>query len=87
LQAKHGQTCVSQEHIIYKPTTIGKNCFIVGPSVISAGVTIGDGAMISPLTFVDRDVAPGEHVAGPKTLKMLERRLDALEQRLAQGEG
>lgn len=87
LQAINGQTCVSQEHIVYKPTTIGRNCFIVGPSVISAGVTIGDGAMISPLTFVDRDVGPGEHVAGPKTVKMLEKRLDALEKRLAAREG
>lgn len=83
LQALNGQTCISQETIVYKPTTIGNNCFIVGPTVISAGVTIGDGAMISPLTFIDRDVAPGEHVAGPKSLKLLEKRVEQLEKALA----
>ena len=83
LQARHGETCVSKEHMVYRPTRIGRNCFIVGPTVITAGVTIGDSAVISPLTFVDRDVAPGEHVSGPRSLRMLEDRLDALERRPA----
>jgi len=82
LQAVRGETTSSRESIIYKETRIGRNCFIVGPSVIAAGVTIGDGAMISPLTFVDRDVAPGERVSGPRSLRQLEERLAALEMRL-----
>jgi carbonic anhydrase/acetyltransferase-like protein (isoleucine patch superfamily) len=84
LQAIRGETTVGRDSIVYKETRIGKNCFIAGPSVIAAGVTIGDGAIISPLTFVDRDVAPGEQVSAPRSLKKLERRLDALERKLAE---
>ena len=87
LQAIRGETTTSRDSIVYKETRIGRNCFIGGPSVIAAGVTIGDGAMISPLTFVDRDVADGERVSGPRSLKKLEKRLDALERRLAACEG
>ena len=83
LQAIRGETTLGRDSIAYKPTRIGKNCFIAGPSVIAAGVTIGDGAIISPLTFVDRDVAAGETVSAPRSLKKLEQRLDRLERRLA----
>jgi len=83
LQAIRGETTIGRDSIVYKETRIGKNCFIGGPSVIAAGVTIGDGAIISPMTFVDRDVAEGERVSGPRSLKKLEQRLDALERRLA----
>lgn len=83
LQAIRGETTTSRESIVYKETRIGKNCFIAGPSVVAAGVTIGDGAVISPLTFVDRDVAAGETVSAPRSLKKLEKRLDALERRVA----
>ena len=86
LQAIRGETTIGRDSIVYEETRIGKNCFIAGPSVVAAGVTIGDGAIISPLTFVDRDVAPGERVSGPRSLKKLEKRLDALEKRLAAGE-
>ncbi|MBV1691281.1 acyltransferase [Novosphingobium sp. G106] len=86
LQAIRGETGTSRKGIAYMPTHIGKNCFISGPSVISAGVTIGDGAVISPMTFVDRDVAPREVVSGPLSLKKLERRIDELERRLAESE-
>lgn len=87
LQAIRGETTIGRESIVYKETRIGKNCFIGGPSVIAAGVTIGDGVIISPLTFIDRDVADGERVSGPRSLKKLEKRLDALERRLAAREG
>jgi acetyltransferase-like isoleucine patch superfamily enzyme len=86
LQAIRGETAVGRDSIVYKETRIGANCFIAGPSVIAAGVTIGDGAIISPLTFVDRDVATSERVSGPRSLKTLEARLDALEKRLGAGE-
>ncbi|HEX8058856.1 MAG TPA: acyltransferase [Novosphingobium sp.] len=86
LQAIRGETGTSRKGIAYMPTHIGKNCFISGPSVIAAGVTIGDGAVISPLTFVDRDVAPREVVSAPLSLKKLEKRLEVLEQRLTERE-
>ena len=86
LQAVRGETTLGRDSIVYKETRIGRNCFIGGPSVIAAGVTIGDGAMIMPLTFVDRDVADGETVSAPRSLKKLEKRLDALERRLAERE-
>lgn len=82
-QAAKGETGQSRDGIIYKATTIGRNCFIAGPSVIAAGVNIGDSAIISPLTFVDRDVAPGETVSAPRSLKKLEKRLETLEKRLS----
>ena len=83
LQAARGETGTSRDGIIYKETRIGRNCFIAGPSVIAAGVTIGDGAVISPLTFVDRDVAAGETVSTPRSVKKLEKRLEILERRIA----
>ena len=87
LQAIRGETAQGRESIVYKETRIGKNCFIAGPSVIAAGVTVGDGAVISPLTFVDRDVAPGETVSAPRSLKKLEQKLAMLERRVAALEG
>lgn len=87
LQAIRGETAQNRDSIVYKPTRIGANCFIGGPSVIAAGVTIGDGAVISPLTFVDRDVAPGETVSAPRSLKKLEKRIELLDRRLAALEG
>lgn len=83
LQAIRGETTVNRESIVYKETHIGKNCFIGGPTVIVAGITVGDGAIISPMTFVDRDIAPGERVSGPRSLKALERRVEQLEKALA----
>lgn len=82
-QAARGETGQSRDSIVYKETRIGRNCFIAGPSVVAAGVTIGDGAVISPLTFVDRDVAPGETVSAPRSLKKLEKRIESLERRVA----
>ena len=42
-----GETGLCREHIEYKPTKIGSRVFIAGPSVVLAGVTIGDGAIYS----------------------------------------
>lgn len=39
-----------------KPTKIGSGCFIAGPSVILAGVTIGDKVLIRPFSTIDKDV-------------------------------
>jgi acetyltransferase-like isoleucine patch superfamily enzyme len=78
-QALQSRTGVDHEGIVYKPTHIGKNCFIVGPSVIAAGVTIGDRAMILPLTFVDRDVPADTIVSSQREVRQLERRLQKLD--------
>lgn len=87
LQAIRGETGRSRESIVYRETRIGRDCFIAGPSVIGAGVTIGDGAIVSPLTFVDRDIAPGERVSAPRSLARIEARLEALERRVESGRG
>lgn len=63
-QALASQTCTSKDGIVYKPTRIGNNVFIGGPSVIGPGVTIGDRVVISPLSFVDRDL-PDDAVFSP----------------------
>lgn len=49
----------TQEHqstIIRKPTKIGDNCFIAGPSVIMPGVTIGNKCIVSPMSVVFEDL-------------------------------
>lgn len=78
-QALQSRTCVDKEGIVYKPTRIGKNCFIAGPSVIAAGVTIGDRAIILPLTFVDRDVPDDTIISSQREVTQLERRIHKLE--------
>ncbi len=59
LQALAGETGRSKESIKYTPTRIGRNTFIGGPSVIGPGVNIGDGVIVSPLSFVERDLPDG----------------------------
>lgn len=47
-----------------KPTRIGCGCLIAGPSVVYAGVTIGEKCLIQPMSVVTRDVPPYSVVAG-----------------------
>ena len=47
-----------------KATQIGKGCFIAGPAVIYAGVTIGDRVVILPMTTVTKDIPSNSIVAG-----------------------
>jgi acetyltransferase-like isoleucine patch superfamily enzyme len=82
-QARAGETGTSRARIQYKPTAIGSNCFIAGPAVVAMGVTIGDGVMVMPMSLVDRDVPDGAVVSTSRELRQLERRLAALERRLA----
>lgn len=80
-QAIEGKTgSPSKEGIRYARTRIGRNCFIAGPSVIAPGVTIGDGVIISPFTFVDRNVRDGEVVSSPRELKKLSTKVERLEE-------
>ena len=81
-QARLSKTCVDKDGIEYKPTRIGANCFIAGPSVIAAGVTIGDRVIVSPLTFVDKDVPDDTVVSSKREIRQLEKRIHALERAL-----
>lgn len=47
-----------------KPTRIGRGCFIAGPSVVYAGVTIGEKCLIQPMSVVTKDVPSCSVVAG-----------------------
>jgi acetyltransferase-like isoleucine patch superfamily enzyme len=78
-QALASQTCTSREGITYQATRIGNNVFIGGPSVIAPGVSIGNGVIISPLSFVDRDLPDGAVFSPSHEAKKLERRLHKLE--------
>ena len=81
-QALAAQTGISHAAIVYKPTTIGSNTFIVGPSVVAPGVTIGNRVIVSPLSFVDRDL-PDDAVFSPaKDLRALQARVEHLEKML-----
>ncbi len=80
-QAISGETNISKDKIIRKPTKIGKNCFIGGPSVIYPGVTIGDCVTVLPMSVVNKDVSTNSTVGGSPIgkLKDLERRVEGLE--------
>lgn len=79
-QAMAGETGISKDKIIYKSTKIGSNCFIVGHSVISAGVTIGNHVIISPMSFVDRDLPDNTHFSNNRKIRELEDKVDSLKQ-------
>ena len=74
----------SKEGIRYAETRIGRNCFIAGPSVIAPGITIGDGVVIGPLTFVDLDIPDNGVVSAPRDLRKLQNRVDRLEKLVRQ---
>lgn len=46
------------------PTVIGRNVMIGANCTLLAGVTIGDGAVVSAMTLVNDDVPPGAMVGG-----------------------
>jgi acetyltransferase-like isoleucine patch superfamily enzyme len=94
MQAIAGETAQDKRLIEYKSTRIGSNCFIAGPSVIAPGVTIGDRAIISPLSFVEEDVPPRGIIsnraarrAAEERLASLESEIEQLRERLSQIEG
>ena len=47
-----------------KRTTIGKGCFIAGPSVIQLGVTIGDRSVVMSMSTVTEDIPSNSLVGG-----------------------
>lgn len=69
-----------------KPTRIGSNCFVAGPSVILPGVSIGDKCLISPLSVVDRDL-PDRSIFNPRNdVAQLHEQIASLEGRLRSAE-
>lgn len=58
---------------ITEPIRIGKNCYIGAGSYIMPGVTLGDGAVIAPMSVVHRDVPPLEIWAGAPASKVAHR--------------
>lgn len=89
-QAEPSQSTPNREGIQYQPTKIGSHVFIAGPSVIAPGVTIGDRVIISPLSFVDRDLPDNAVFSPSRDLRLLQDKVikmeAALELLLAQGE-
>jgi acetyltransferase-like isoleucine patch superfamily enzyme len=81
-QAQHAETAVSSRRITYTPTKIGARCFIGGPSVIYPGVTIGDGAVVLPMSVVDRDVPVRGWVTDNRDFRKYESRIEELEARV-----
>jgi acetyltransferase-like isoleucine patch superfamily enzyme len=80
MQALFGQTtAATKQGIEYKETKIGKSCFIAGPSVIAAGVTIGDRVLVGPFTLVDRDLPSGAVCSAPRDHRALSDKVAALE--------
>lgn len=58
------------KHIVRKPTVIEAGAFIVGPAVINAGVRIGKGATILPMSVVTKDAPPYTILAGSPAVKI-----------------
>ncbi len=78
-QALAGETGKSKELIQYSPTKIGRNTFIGGPSVIGPGITIGDGVIVSPLSFVERDLPDGSVFSNNRLRRESERLIESLQ--------
>jgi acetyltransferase-like isoleucine patch superfamily enzyme len=48
----------------HEPTTIGSRCYVGPNTVITKGITIGDGCIIGAQSFVNRSWSPGSKIAG-----------------------
>lgn len=57
-------TFLSKECISNKKTKIGNDVWIAAGAIIKQGVTIGDGAVIGAMSFVNKDVPPYSIVIG-----------------------
>ena len=82
-------TASGRKGIQYQSTKIGSHVFIAGPSVIAPGVTFGYRVIISPLSFVDRDLPDNAVFSPTRDLSILQAKVrkleDALEILLEQG--
>lgn len=82
-------TAAAKHLIKRKPTVIGSNCFVAGPSVVMPGVKVGDGCVIGPMSVVFNDLPEGtiftpyrEFTKLLDTVAVLEARIRDLEARL-----
>jgi acetyltransferase-like isoleucine patch superfamily enzyme len=62
---------IGNQLIARAKTTIGKGCFIAGPSVIFQGVTIGDRMILMPFSVVVKDL-PSNCIAGGNPARIIE---------------
>jgi len=53
-------------------TTIGKGCFIAGPSVIYAGVKLGDRTVVLPMSVISKDIE-GSCIVGGAPARIIKR--------------
>lgn len=53
-------------------TTIGKGCFIAGPSVIYHGVTLGDKTVVLPMSVINKDT-PGNCIVGGSPARLIKK--------------
>ncbi len=67
--------------VIRRSTRIGTGCYIVGHAVLNPGVTVGDGAIVLPMSCVSHDVPAGDIVAGSPA-KSVGQVTEAFKQRL-----
>lgn len=73
----------SSHRIIRKPTKIGSNCFVGGPSVVMPGVTIGDKCIISPMSVVYNDLQDGTIYKPYEDMMRCHAQLQELRERIA----
>lgn len=59
-----GDNAPGSKYITRERTQIGGRCFIAGQSVIYAGVSVGEGSMVLPMSVVTKDVPPAVIVGG-----------------------
>ena len=63
-------TTIRSQPVDARPIRIGRDCWLGANSIIMAGVSIGDGAVVAAGAVVRADVPPGAIVAGvPATVK------------------
>jgi acetyltransferase-like isoleucine patch superfamily enzyme len=82
-QELESTAAASRKGIQYLPTKIGSNVFIAGPSVIAPGVTIGDRVIISPLSFVDRDLPDNAVFSPVNDMRKLQAKVEKMEETIA----
>lgn len=56
LNLKGKNTRQNKNLIKRRPTSIGKNCFLAGPSLVMPGVKIGNNCIIGPMSLVYKDL-------------------------------
>lgn len=82
LNVRGMNTSQSKDLIRRRPTSIGKNCFIGGPSVVMPGVSVGDGCVIGPMSVVYEDLAPGTVYRPYKNFIHILEKVSTLEERI-----